>query len=332
MNKVLISGYYGFGNFGDEAILSILCLHLKSLNIMPAVLSVNPDLTSKNNDVRAVGSFNIKSVIYEIFKTDILISGGGSLLQDVTSLKSLIYYSFIIFLALILRKKVIIFAQGIGPLKKSLSKFIVFNLLRHCAIVSVRDNKSLELLQNHGINAFRVNDPIFSLPINEVEKTQTVGIQLRSFASLSEEFLDNLAKNTAENFKNKKIELLSLQDTLDIPTLKTFQNKLLNYGINSELISNLDQDEVINKIASFDILIGMRFHAILVALKSNVKILTINYDEKVEKLANEFDLPMLNLNKFQDYDEIFAKFINTSQNRTKSFPTFDWTEFDKIFI
>ena len=330
MDKVLISGYYGFGNFGDEAILSILCSHLKSLNILPTILSVNPDLTSKNNDVRSVGSFNIKSVISEIFKTDILISGGGSLLQDVTSLKSLIYYSFIIFLALILRKKVIIFAQGIGPLNNFISRFIVFNLLRHCTIVSVRDNKSLELLQNHGIKAFRVNDPIFSLPINEIEKSQAVGIQLRSFPSLSEEFLDNLAKNTAENFKDKKIELLSLQDTLDISTLKIFQNKLLKYGVNAELISNLDRDEIIKKIASFDILIGMRFHAILVALKSNVKTLAINYDEKVEKLANEFNLPMLNLNKSQNYNEIFAKFINTTQNHTKSFPTFDWTEFDKI--
>lgn len=115
MAKVLISGYYGFKNFGDEAILSVLVTHLKEVGADITVLSSDTDYTAKKYSVNSVRSFDMVNVLKEIQNTDVLISGGGSLLQDVTSLKSLVYYSFIIALALLLNKKVIVFAQGIGP-------------------------------------------------------------------------------------------------------------------------------------------------------------------------------------------------------------------------
>ena len=99
--KVALSGYFGFDNFGDDAILSVLCDKLKLLNAEITVFSANPIKTAKEFLVNSVGSFDLKNVIKTIFKTDVLISGGGSLLQDATSFKSLVYYSGIIFLALL---------------------------------------------------------------------------------------------------------------------------------------------------------------------------------------------------------------------------------------
>ena len=165
MAKVLISGYYGFKNFGDEAVLSVLTKHLNALKFDVTVLSSNVDYTEKYHNVRAVNSFDIKTVIDEIKKCDLLISGGGSLLQDVTSLKSLVYYAFIISLGLLFNRKVVIFAQGIGPLNRKVSQIIVKNLLKLCSYVSVRDKNSLEILQKWGINADLVCDPEFKSEI-----------------------------------------------------------------------------------------------------------------------------------------------------------------------
>ena len=104
MTKVCISGYYGFKNFGDETILSVLLSHLKDFDV--TVFSSNPDFTSKTYNVKSIRSFDMKNVVNAIHNTDVSISGGGSLLQDVTSLKSLIYYALIIGLGIVFDKKV----------------------------------------------------------------------------------------------------------------------------------------------------------------------------------------------------------------------------------
>ena len=99
--KVVISGYYGFKNFGDEAILSVLLDFLKKNDSDIVVFSSNPEWTILNYSVNSVYSFDYKAIFKNIKNSDILISGGGSLLQDVTSLKSLVYYCLIIFLGVV---------------------------------------------------------------------------------------------------------------------------------------------------------------------------------------------------------------------------------------
>ena len=76
---------------------------------------------------------------------DVLISGGGSLLQDITSLKSLIYYLAIIFLAIVFRKKVIIFAQGFTPFRTKLGKVLTQFVLKKCDEIYIRDESPRDL-------------------------------------------------------------------------------------------------------------------------------------------------------------------------------------------
>ena len=166
--KVVISGYYGSDNFGDETILKVLVDKLKEEKVDITVLSLNPEKTKELHKVNAVKSFDLPKVITTILKSDILISGGGSLLQDATSVKSLFYYLFVISVAEFFHKKVMIFAQGIGPIKTPIGQFLTKNLLKHCTYVSVRDKKSYELLKNWGINADLLCDPIFSTTIPNV--------------------------------------------------------------------------------------------------------------------------------------------------------------------
>ena len=92
--KVVISGYYGFDNSGDEAILMAMVKCFKKL--MPearlVVLSNNPVKTREMYGVKAVSRWQPLAILFELIGCDLFISGGGSLLQDVTSARSLRYY------------------------------------------------------------------------------------------------------------------------------------------------------------------------------------------------------------------------------------------------
>ncbi len=333
MTKVLISGYYGFKNFGDEAILSVLVSHLKEIGADITVFSSDTVYTAKKYSVNSVRSFYMPDVLKEIQNTDVLISGGGSLLQDVTSLKSLVYYSFIIALALLFNKKVIIFAQGIGPVNNKFAQFIVKNLLKHCSYVTVRDNDSLKLLNKWNVKSELVCDPIFSMNLRPKTENGVVGIQLRDFKTMNLNLLHKLALLVVTKFSDKKVEIYSLQEALDLDLCKRFESVL--HAFNPDLKTEIVTDNIIEKVSRLEYLIAMRFHAVLVALKCGVKTCAINYDIKVEKLANEASIPLISMDAKENLEEVYSKMINLSKNDLLRFAetkTFNWEKFDKLLI
>ena len=97
MTRVVISGYYGFANAGDEAMLAAIVGSLKDIipDVSITVITGNCRMTRENHNVQAVHRLNFFAIAAAIRRCDILISGGGSLLQDVTSARSLYYYLWI---------------------------------------------------------------------------------------------------------------------------------------------------------------------------------------------------------------------------------------------
>lgn len=306
MTKYIISGYIGFDNFGDEAIAHVLTEKLKSEGAEKITLiSSNPEKTAK---IHGTDSCKMLKFLKPLKEADVLISGGGSLLQDVTSLKSLIYYLGIIYTALVLKKKVVIYSQGIGPINSKLGKFLTKMALKNCHEISVRDKKSQEFLQTWGINSELVSDPIFSLELPKKNQKGVVGVQLRNYPTLSEDFLRALAGEIAKRFPDKKIQVFSFQDKLDLSVCEDFALMLRKYGLCVEVLSGLSINDVLEKISELEYMIGMRFHANVVAIKSGVKTLAINYDIKVKKLADEYNLPIIELSS-REFTQEFDKLI-----------------------
>lgn len=298
--RFVLSGYYGFKNFGDEAILSVLIKKLKSGRHGITVITSDTTYTkSLYSHIRTVSTFDFNNIITSIYKSDYLVSGGGSLLQDVTSFKSLIYYLLIIFIALFLGKKVIIFAQGIGPINSPLGQFLTRFLLKNCYYVSVRDKKSHELLQKWGIKSELLCDPIFGAQVPSNTKNKTVAIQLRECKGMNNDFLDRLADAISKNFSSYDINIYPFQDSVDLEICKIFEKNInmLNPDIKTTISCGLTNDETIKSISECEYLIAMRFHAIIIGLLAGAKTLGINYDIKVEKLAKEFNLPLIDLKK-----------------------------------
>ncbi|MCD8377157.1 MAG: polysaccharide pyruvyl transferase CsaB [Candidatus Gastranaerophilales bacterium] len=314
MKKILISGYYGFNNFGDEAILKLLLEKLKGCDI--TVLSADPRKTFDTYGVHTVYTFSIDHVLKEIAYCDVLISGGGSLLQNVTSTASLFFYASIIQFAQLMKKEVVIFAQGIGPINGWFSTGYVKNILKKCKYISVRDDNSFKLLKKWKINAELVCDPLYSIDTLHIEKTSKIGIQLRKFDTLTDELFDSIVTQVKSRYYAREIELLSLQDEMDTGISKIFINKLkqVDPNIKVKLLKELSLAEVITHIAELDCLIAMRFHACLVGLKYGVKTLPIAYDPKVESLAKDAGVPYLQMDSKQNnYEKAFNDMENLSR-------------------
>lgn len=333
--SIIISGYYGFDNFGDEAILGVLTKRLQKMNTHIRVLSKNPPKTASLYGVSSTFYICLLQVVFRISKCDVLISGGGSLLQDVTSMKSLLYYLFVINIALFFKKEVIIFAQGIGPINNKLGAFLAKNTLKKCSLVTVRDEKSLFLLRGWGIKTDLVCDPLFDLSMAVSFPSNKVGVQLRAFKTLKENLLIKLAEQINKDFSDKMIEIYSFQDSLDLDVCKRFECilKSINPSINTTLIYNQTSTEILDKISKLDYMIAMRFHANLIALKYGIKTFAICYDEKVEKLATEAQIPFVSMFANEDYNDLFNKLKNLNKQNLVDFSTskhFDWSKIEEI--
>ena len=315
MKKVLISGYYGFDNFGDEAILKVLLEKLKDCDV--TVLTANPRKTFDTFGVHSVYSFSLEHVLKEVAYCDVLISGGGSLLQNVTSNQSLWFYGSIIQFAQLMRKEVVIFAQGIGPINGWFSTGLAKRWLKNANYISVRDENSLKLLNKWKIkNANLVCDPLYSLEVSQPERTTKIGIQLRKYNTLTDELFDNIVKQIRGRYYNREIELISLQDEMDVGISQVFYNKVkaVEPSINIKIVKGLNNDEIIKHISEYDCLIAMRYHACLTGIKYGVKTLAIAYDPKVEMLVRDHGIPMLSM---KDNENNYKKAFDDMENLSR---------------
>lgn len=183
---IVISGYYGFKNSGDEAVLKSILTALEQegraagVTIHPVVLSIDPEWTEATYGVKSVHRMKLGEVRQAIKESDGLISGGGSLLQDATSPKTIPYYLGILKIAQWLGKPTFIYAQGVGPVNRKLFHPMIRSVFRKCSYISVRDTQSGELLQTMGISAEAIElvpDPVMGLPLPGGEQEHGLGAQ-----------------------------------------------------------------------------------------------------------------------------------------------------------
>jgi polysaccharide pyruvyl transferase CsaB len=163
---VLISGYYGFGNLGDEALLDVIVQRLRATYPDGSidVLSADPAGTTARLNVEATPRMDLGAVRRAIDRADVVLSGGGGLLQNVTSLRSLLYYAGIVRTATRAKKRTMIFAQSIGPLDV-FGRAVVRACCGGVAAATVRDERSRKLLTSllPNVRVERTADPVFLL-------------------------------------------------------------------------------------------------------------------------------------------------------------------------
>ena len=133
LKRALVVGYYGYGNFGDEILMEETLCVLKKLGFK-YISVLYPGEIAKNR-FKSVEKFDLFGLIKSILNSDAIIFGGGGLLQDETRLKSFVYYSSIVLMAILFKKKVIFLGNGFGPIRKAISKFLMNKIARSRRVI-----------------------------------------------------------------------------------------------------------------------------------------------------------------------------------------------------
>ncbi|MDO4793618.1 MAG: polysaccharide pyruvyl transferase CsaB [Filifactor alocis] len=345
MNKLLLSGYFGFNNMGDEAILKGLIdgilREVEDPDIV--VLSSNPEFTLEkyaDYPVRAINRMDLVKIGREMKTADLFVSGGGSLLQDVTSSRSLLYYLGLLSLAkTVYKKKTMIYSQGIGPVNKEANKNWVRRILNKVDLINVRDKNSKKTLEDIGItrDILVTADTVLGMtpPSKEggkkllsemgaVEGRTNLAISLRTWkdkdAHIEKEisFLIEKLLETGEY----NIFLLPFHFNEDMKLISKIH---ANLGEKKKDVYVITQDLYVDDYLSFmgnmDIVVAMRLHGLIFSTLMGAVPIGISYDPKVDSFLQEIrseDIVSVQTFASQDlYDMIRQKRETLSEEKER---------------
>jgi len=298
MKKVVLSGYYGFNNIGDEAVLASMIQAIKSEipDVEITVLSHDPGKTGKQYGVKSVNRWRLNQILPVLKGCDLFISGGGSLLQDVTGPKSIIYYLALIRMARFLGKPVMIYAQGIGPVQRSWARKLTGRVLNKVDLITVRDEESRADLESMGVCRPPVKvtvDPVLgwekptgrvlpdSLKSLDLARGNCIGISLRSWPGLNGLELAELGDYLVQ--KGFQVVFLPFHFPGDIAVCREVAKLMKEEShIIKENLSALDMMDVVGKM---HLVIGMRLHALIMSGAQGIPFVAISYDPKVERFS-----------------------------------------------
>ncbi len=311
MINLLIAGYHGFGNCGDEAILQAMTTNIRAMadDVNITALSNKPEFTKTEYGINSVQRFRIFSVLSAIRQCDIMLSGGGTLLQNGTSTRSLLYYLAIIRTAKFFGKKVMLYANGIGPVTGKLNRKLVKMVVNKVDAITLREKLSEADLLKIGVkkpNMEVTADPAFNLESISDEDAKslfadenipldknTVGVSVRSWQKAlygEDSYINSLAKacdDIAE--KGSRIVFLPMEYPRDIDISKKVMNKMKS---ESYIFKNrYTPAQILGITGCFDIMVSMRLHTLIFAAVKNVPMVGIIYDPKVEYYLQELDMP-----------------------------------------
>jgi len=309
MINILIAGYHGFGNCGDEATLQAMTVNIRDMadDVKITALSYKPELTKTEYNIESVQRFNIMQVFNVIRRSDIVLSGGGTLLQDGTSTRSLLYYLSIIKAAKIMRKRVMLYANGIGPVNGKINRKLIKYVINGVDFITLRESMSAADLSEIGVKKPEIHitaDPAFTLRSISEEKTDRIfsdekipvdkaiiGVSVRSWNGFNgDDYIQKIA-SVCDKFvrKGKTILLIPMQFPRDVAISKKLINTMCEkaYILKNEYTPM----EILGVIGKADLMLSMRLHTLIFAGVKRVPMVGIIYDPKVEYYLNVLDMP-----------------------------------------
>lgn len=309
MKTVVLSGYYGFDNAGDEALLWSIAGQLRRLkpDLRVIVLSANPARTRELYSLEAVSRINPLAVLSALARADLLISGGGSLLQDVTSWWSILYYLGIVLAARLLGTPVMYYAQGVGPIRRRWTRWLTRWVSDRVNLITLRDEDSRREMHQLGVTRPPVivtADPVLGLPPEQwaggcarpeggpgespgiiqpedkQDRPPRAGISLRRWGG-AENLLPAVAQ-AADRLVERGWEVVFLPFHHPDDLAVSRQAAALMRQPSRVEEEPLTARALLQRVGELDLLMGMRLHSLVFAAVNGVPLLGISYDPKVD--------------------------------------------------
>lgn len=333
--KLILTAFIGSNNLGDEAIFVSIISILKDFNDTELnVISINPKKTENllramclHENLKIVWTRNFIGIIKSILRSEILICGGGGLLQDKTSIYNIFYHLWKPFLAKLFGKKVILYGIGAGPIETIFGKIIVKFALQLVNLVTTRDEESKDLLMSISksrtrIDAFTDPSVMLYLPTRqEVKKifdaedipwnNSIIGVCLRHWFDTRKFIPVSIVKrfNLKNEIQNSKYNhfIKTVAFSLDY-IMEKYRSRILfipfwkgrddivhrdvialmrNQDYIYELKGNYSPVEIKGLMRELRIVIGMRLHAIIFASSLSIPFVAIEYQPKVGSFVKQ---------------------------------------------
>lgn len=302
---VLICGAYGRGNAGDDAILEAILTEMRQIDPdMPVwVLSRNPTDTRLTYRVNALYIFSTLKWLHCMSKTSLYINGGGSLMQDVTSRRSLWFYLFTIRCAKRRGNKVLMYGCGIGPIQYPSNRNLTAKILQNSVdAITLRDTHSKSELDNMGITQpkiFLSADPTVILPAASSEVIdglmeshgldpdgKYIGFTLRPWPGYDAKapVFGALADYVWEKYGLIPV-FLPVEPRLDVPAARKAAEHIKNapYHIVEHTGSS---EHTIGVYSRMKVVVSMRLHALVFSAGQGVPLVGVVYDQKVSSFLS----------------------------------------------
>lgn len=333
----IISGYYGFSNIGDDAMLRSIVdnLKLQKPDISILVLSKNPAETFKNYGVCAINRQDVVAVYSAMKKSRLFIYGGGNIIQDSTSSRSILFYLGVAWMAKKLGLKVMFYANGIGPINKIRNAEFSRRILNMADVITVREKISYNELKKMGITKPKVvltADAALSVQVEDIDRLEEIfdaeGIPFNGkYAGFSvrkcpgcdkhqharyEQVIAETADYVYANYGLMPV-FIPMEYNVDMATIQNIVAKMHTEG--RIITKHHTISETFAIVRKMDIMIAMRLHALIFAAYMNVPLIGISYQPKVEGFLEYIDQPSVGHVKDITFEKLRSKVDEIMQNR-----------------
>lgn len=328
---IAILGYYGYRNSGDEAILKSIVQSLRQRNpdLSFVVFSRKPGETLKNNEVNSVNRFSPYHVVKVMKQSRLFLAGGGNLIQDNTSTRSIRYYLLMLRLARRYNAKTMLFANGIGPINRGINRRSAAKVLDRVDAITLREPVSYEELTRMGVTKPAIHitsDPAILLdpvPDEKVDRIMAaegipadkplIGISVRKWADLS--YLDSIASLgdfCVDRFDAHPV-FIPMQHPSDVNVCEAII-KRMNHE--AWLIRGVYQpEELLGFTRRLTLMIGMRLHSLIYASNQMVPVLGLVYEPKVDAFLKEVSQPSAGTPLNMDFQRVCRLLEDLWENR-----------------
>jgi len=309
--RIVLAGYYGFNNLGDDWSLEIILDILKKHTDQITVLSNQPDQTKLAYQVKSVSRWKPIKIVNALVQNDLLLIGGGSIIQDMSGFFSPLYYLGLIALAKLLGKKVFMISQGFGPIQHKFNDLLCQLILPWVDRIIARDHESLLAFQQLGVADNKVCEAadlvwLKKVTIKQANKNKWLVI-LRSdwLDHQLPHWLNKLQQLAKEN--KKILAFLPIGNQGDEALIEKIKTSDKNHDCLFYTKSQWEQ-----AFDNVELVISMRYHGLLLGALSESVLIGIGQDSKIINLLNE-------LNQISATQENIITTIMTNHNQISQY-------------
>lgn len=342
MIKVVIFGYFGCGNIGDETNLSHLVTLLREIDprIGITVISACPDDTCRALKVTAVGKFDFQGINRTLKTANLLIGGGGALFQDRTSFRSLMYYSALVLWAKFLKLKIFLYGQGIGPLRSGPGRWLAGLALSRVDLITVRDRVSIIALADLNVRKPEIHFTAEPLLVKNQVAEQLVAGYWKRIMTRKRFKVGLILQETMLVRKNFWAELIGCLNwdhniELFLITLDShdwdFNQKMAAYHEVTLLDEIASWEGLQSAIGGLDLVLSTRLHGLVAAVIQGIPCYGLAVDPKIDGFCLQWGIPFLVLSSDMEKVSVSNKILCfLHQPLEKRLPWISQSDFWKV--